>query len=282
MKKFWKIAKFVLVGLLMLVTFAYMSCHVYYEWNLWYASELEIVCYAIWLIGFAMCFYAIVDRLERLWAKIAAGTVTSLLYTTVVFLGNNFWKYISINNDFNWEDPFLYSDILRWDIGYTYDYGWLRYPLVFAIMFVICGAKILWTRPRVKIIRESLGARIGYWLYIMELKQQSFGELYFDVVEDNKEDKLFDYVDSMPLNEKNKKMLMRFIDVKKDPYLIYLLFWHFEELITAEEYAHYRNLYVEITEARIKAIQEYYATAKVEFTPPFKRLDDKFGITDDN
>lgn len=282
MKKFWKIAKLVLVGLLMLVSFAHMTCNTYYEWDLWYTGELEIANYIIWLIGFTICFYAIADKIERLWAKIVTGAATSLLYTTFVFLANNLWKYISINNDFNWENPIPYGAMLKWDIGYTYKYGWLRYPIVFAIMFVICGAKILWTRPGVIKIREYLDERLGRWLYISELKKQNLVDLYYDVVEDTKEDKLLDYVDNMPLDETNKKMLMRFIDIKKDTYLIHLLFRRYEDLLTAEEYTHYRNLYIELTKAHIKERQEHYAKAKVVFTLPFKRLDDKFGITDDS
>lgn len=280
MKKFWKIAKFVLIVLLMCATFTHMLCNAYYELNLWYSYELEYVNYIVWLIGFVMCFYALEGKFKKLWSKVTSAAVTSFLYTAVVIFTNSLWKYIFINNDFKWELPITYGTILKLDVSYTYAYGWLRYPIVFAATFAICGAKILWNRPKVKKLRESLEDKLGYWLYICDLKSQRFEDLYYDVFEDSKEDKLLDYVENMRLNEENKQMLMRFIDEKNNPYLIDLLCMRFENLLTAEEYAHYRKLYVVCTKARIKERQEYYATAEVAFSPSFKRLDNKFGIID--
>ena len=280
MKKFWKISKNVIPGLLILATFTYMTWDFYTAGYSWYTRDYEKVCYGLWCAVFAIYFYEIADKFKHLWTKILAGITTSFVYTGLVFFANNFWRYICINHNFNWEHPIPLSVVMKWDITYTHNYGEYRYPIVFAVIAILCGLKVFLSHPKIKTIYHGWNDKLCNWLYIKELKKESLSDLYYEVIKDPDTSRLVDYVRNMPLNEDGKSALMNFVDEHRDCFLIYLLFIHYEDLLTKDEYVKYRMLYVDISETCIDKRREHYATAKVEFPEVFGKLDDKFNITD--
>ena len=280
MKKVWKITKYTLLAILSLGAFFGMTYYYYTGGNNWFGRDLEKVCYGIWCLAFAVCFHDVEGGFKRLWTRIVSGITTSLLLTATVFLANNYWRYLSINCEFNWEYPIPYSTIMRWDILHTYGWGEFRYPMVFVIIFSICGLKIFFSHPKVKAIYHGWNDKFWNWLYIKNLQKENLSELYHEVVEVPDTSDLVDYVRHMPLSEDGKSKLMNFIDKHQDCLLIYLLFMHYGDLLTKEEYVKYRTLYVDITETYIDKQKEHFATAKVELPEMFRKLDDKFNITD--
>lgn len=280
MKKFQKILKYVMLSALSVAAFVLMTHYYYVGGDNWFGRDLEKVCYGIWCFTFAVCFYDVVSRFRHLWTRIIAAITTSLLLTTIVFLANNFWRYLSINCEFNWEYPIPYGTLMKWDITYTHNYGEYRYPMVFAVIAVLCGLKIFLSHPKIKRIYQGWNDKFCNWLYIKELKKESLSDLYCEAIKGPDTSKLVDYVRNMPLNEDSKSELMNCVDEHQDCFLIYLLFMHYEELLSREEYIKYRMLYADITESCINSKREYYATAKVEFPEVFRRLNDKFDITD--
>lgn len=152
MKKGWKITKYTLLALLSLGAFGGMTYYCYNGGNNWLGRDMEKACYGIWCLTLAACFYDIVGKFKHLWARITTAIATSLLLTAIVFLANTFWRYLSINCRFNWECPIPYGEIMKWDITYTYGWGEFRYPMVFIIIFVLCGLKIFLSHPKIKAI----------------------------------------------------------------------------------------------------------------------------------
>ena len=280
MKKFWKILFYVLIILLAITAVIHLTWEFYNEGYTWYSGDYEKVCYGLWGIVITLCFCAIVNKFKHLWSQITVGITTSLFYTALVFFLNNFWRYICINYDFDWEYPIPLSAVMKWDITYTHNYGEYRYPMVFAVIAVLCGLKIFLSHPKIKRIYQGWNDKLCNWLYIKELKKENLSDLYYEVIKEPDTSRLVDYVRNMPLNEEGKSALMNFVDEHRDCFLIYPLFIHYEDLLTKDEYIKYRMLYADITEKCINRKREYYSTAKVEFPEVFRKLDDKFNITD--
>lgn len=280
MKNFRKILKYVMLSALSVVAFILMTNYYYTGGDNWFGRDLEKACYGIWCFTFAVFFYDVVSKFRRLRTRIIAAITTSLLLTTIVFLANNFWRYLSINCEFNWEYPIPYGTLMKWDITHTYGWGEFRYPMVFIIIFVICGLKIFLSHPKIKAVYHGWNDKLCNWLYVKELQKERLSELYHEVVEDPDTSRLVDYVRHMPLSDEGKFELMNFIDEQRDCLLIYLLFMHYEDLLTKEEYIKYRMLYEDITETYINKQKEHFATAKVEFPEMFRKLDDRFNIID--
>ena len=280
MKKFRKILFYVIIILLAITAVINLTREFYNEGYTWYSGDYEKVCYVLLCLTFVSCFYSIVNKFKHLWIRITVGISTSLSYTTLVFFLNNYWRYICINYDFDWEYPIPLSAVMKWDITYTHNYGEYRYPMVFAVIAVLCGLKIFFSHPKIKTIYHDWNDKLCNWLYIKELKKESLSDLYYEVIKDPDISRLVDYVQNMPLNEDGKFVLMNFVDEHRDCLLIYLLFMHYEDLLTKEEYIKYRMLYVDITETYINKQKEHFATAKVEFPEMFRKLDDRFNIID--
>lgn len=280
MKKIWKILLYVIIIFLAITAVIHLTWEFYNEGYTWYSRDYEKVCYGLWGVVITLCFCAIVNKFKHLWSQIIVGITTSLFYTALVFFLNNFWRYICTNFDFDWEYPIPLSAVMKWDITYTHNYGEYRYPMVFAVIAVLCGLKIFLSHPKIKTIYQGWNDKLCNWLYIKELKRESLSDLYYEVIKDPDTSRLVDYVRNMPLNEDGKTALMNFVDEHRDCFLIYLLFIHYEDLLTKDEYTKYRTLYVYITETYINKRKEHYTGAKVEFPELFIKLDDKFNITD--
>ena len=165
MKNFWKIFKYVILSALSVAALILTTYYYYIGGDGWFGCNLERACYGIWCITFAACFYDMVDRFIHLWAKIIAAVATSLIYTAFVLFLNNLWRYICINHIFRWEQPVALGTVLKWDLTYTYNYGEYRYPLIFGIIFVICGLMIILSRPKIKAIYRNQYDKLCNWLY---------------------------------------------------------------------------------------------------------------------
>lgn len=279
MKKFWKILFYVIIILLATTAVIHLTWEFYNEGYTWYSRDYEKVCYVLLCLAFVFGFYAIANKFKHRWTQITVGVATSLFYTALVFFLNNFWRYICINYDFDWEYPIPLGVVMKWDITYTHNYGEYRYPIVFIVIAVLCGLKVFLSHPKIKTIYHGWNDKLCNWLYIKELKKESLSDLYYEVIKDPDTSRLVDYVLNMPLNEDGRSTMMNFVDEHRDCFLIYLLFIRYEDLLTEDEYTKYRTVYVDITETCINKRREHYATTKVEFPEVFRRLDDKFNIT---
>lgn len=98
----------------------------------------ELICYSIWcIISLDISRAFIRNKPESVGVKILALFLGALAATAVVLLINSFWQYLELNSMFGWRDPWSYWSFLKDDLIYSYHLGWIRYPAVFACVFIV-------------------------------------------------------------------------------------------------------------------------------------------------
>lgn len=247
-----------------------------------FLEEYERTCYTLWCIAFVLTFCKLTARIWRVWKKIAVASLISLAFAVTVFLINNMWRYMYFNYALYLCAPTPFWMVMKWDITYTRGLGEFRYPLAFATMLAIC---VILTLIKHFNIPEKVGYcidNLSEQLYLKSLKKENLADVYFQALEDSDRERLEDYVENMTLTDYNKEAFMELIDFKDDDYLIFLFLKRFGNLLTKKEFLKYKNMYKKLGQKRIDEYREYYNNAEVIFPEVFGKLDDKFGVTEED
>ena len=146
MKKFLKyvILLSVTVGLGLLTRKLYMEIGIVYMLERW-----ERVFYVAGAILFTVLACDIAERIRTIWGKVLVVSGISLFYTVVVFLLNNYWRFIVFVYHYHWEEPRAYAILLRQDLRYARGIGAFRYPLLFLGLVTMC-AGVLFIKRLIK------------------------------------------------------------------------------------------------------------------------------------
>lgn len=281
MKRVWNVAKYSLLAVLSLGTFAWVTYYYDTGGSSWYGRDYEKVCYAVWALALVVCCAAATKRMRALWKKLLAGGATALTYTAVVFLANNFWRHIEIHSFPGMDTYIPFSDVMRWDATFTYGSGGWRYPMVFALMLLLCVLAILWQHFHFHALCCRGEEAFFDWLADRELRKRSLEDIYGEGVEEVYSQQLVKYVSALPQDNRHKEQMMAFVDRHNDVVLIELLLMHYRNLLTLEEYSHYRAKYLALSEAYIEEQKTYYSMAKAELPPICRWLDRKFDLEDE-
>lgn len=276
MKRIGKFLLLVTVISLALVGVVHLTRHVSTEYVTRYARDCEKVCYGLCGLSITLLFTWSVGRVKRLWMQVFAAVATSVVFTSLVFLLNNFWRYVSILHLDGGECPFSLFDVMKWDITYTYHYGALRYPILFFSMLAVCGMILVLSHPRTQRWFRALWDKVERWLFVMHLKRQSLADMYYLYAEEGDICSLMDYVGCMPLDESHKAEGLAFVNAQGDLVLLYMLVKRYADILTREEYVMCRNLF-------LTTIRERWMTKvsnEIALPDIFQQLDEKFGFSE--
>ena len=138
-----KILKYVCLLLVSLCVFG-LTRKIYLEVGLqYYFVDFERACYVVWGILFAVLCWDIAGKIRPIWGKGLFVSSISFLYVIIVFLTNNYWKYLEYVECYHGDEQNLYKILLRGDALYSRGYGEFRYPMVVLAMVAICATGLI-------------------------------------------------------------------------------------------------------------------------------------------
>lgn len=278
MKKILKTTGLILLTTLVALFFD-RTCIEYHKGYWQSAEEAELIFYFFLFLCFGIFFRLLSRKLPSPKTRLTAGAAVSLLFCALIFLSNNYFRYLHLNSLFHWEFVFPYKVLLWRDLNYAAGLGEFRYPLVFAAMMLFCGLTVFFTLPKVKETLEDRLCRVLEWIYLQVLKTERPESVFMEYNEDEPTEKLTDYVLHMPLTEKKKNRLIRLARENDDCLLISLLFQRYEEMLTREEYQGLREQFVTLTKEYILRQRERFSVKTVPLPEVMQRLDEKFDLS---
>lgn len=280
MKRYLKIAAYILTAAVCSALFIDTS-RLHYEWG---TQELLTTCeflfygsLGIWLL---LTFVFFAKKLSTVKKKLFLACPFSLLYTVLVFLSNNFFRFLLTNTCFGWKFVISYPLFLKWDITYVRGMGAFRYPLVFLLMLLLCVLVTVFSIPKVKKTVFRFLDRAVTWAYYRLFYIETLKGLYVEYTEGTSLTRLEACVSLMPLNGRNKRKLMHYAEITEDYYVVYLFISRYESMLTKEEYLKYKKKFMSLAEDFIKRQREYYSRPKIEYPDVLVRLDERFGETE--
>lgn len=99
----------------------------------------EIICYISWCVLYLLvAAFIFISKFKTSMLKnlFFASCVASASTVTIMLL-NSYGHLLEYNYCFGEEIKYRFYDFFKWDIAYTYSFGWLRYPAVFLTVFLV-------------------------------------------------------------------------------------------------------------------------------------------------
>jgi len=197
----------------------------------WYGllyEKYENLCYCF-CVGCVISVYCcILKWLESRKHKIFAAVGFSVIATGIVYLVNNYWKYLCFNAMFNWESPLNFGYFLKYDLTYSIGLAEFRYPVLFIGVFVLCLACI-WFFSK-KIFQNF------YFFSDIDSDEELSLEYYVGrYMNDMAYQEMQDYMSQMPIDELAKQEVIEAIESYDLEELYEMLFEKYGELLTEEE-----------------------------------------------
>jgi len=247
------------------------------------AKNFEMLFFGLLgLILFAV-FCDLENKIKTLWIKATVAAAWSAIYAAIVFVINNFWRYIDLKLQF--DDAFSFEAVLKWDAAYTGGLGCFRYLILFAVMFAFCGFKIFISLPKSKAVLSEWKSAIYDRIYMDDESEDidaddemDFTDWFIDGEGQEDVKTLSGLNDVFPYTEEGKTKVMNMIDEDEWEFWIYLLFKRYGDMLTKEEYLKYRDMYIKANEEFIQKNRDRFPekpNAK-ECLNPFADLEAKF------
>lgn len=280
MRKFMKISGLLTPFVLSIALFALESQLVKLGNTHYFVKEVEIVCYAVWCFTFVFYFFKLCKILKSLWSRISAGVATSLLITVAVVLANNYWRWIETNNMFGYKNPIPYKMVLSRDISYTNGFGEYRYPILLIVMLIVCAVKIFALQTDFRQKCSDFFDRLGEKLYYKQLFKADLEELYLESLSSGDE-RFFDYLESVPVNEENKAQLVLFWEKHNSIITAHFLITRFCALLTPIEYEKISNSCIEGVKRIVAKERERLAKIEMDLVSTYQISDNEFDTIKD-